>query len=136
VDALVLVGFSALVIALAATQDRSTVARGVLWVVWLGVVLGYEPLLVSRRGATVGHAAMNLCVLDNRTDRYLPFRRALVRAWLKGLLGLVSFFSMNFSRRHQAVHDILTGSSVRIRDAARARPHQYWARAPDGPGAA
>jgi hypothetical protein len=43
---------------------------------------------------------------------------------------------MNFSRRHQAVHDILTGSSVRIRDAARARPHQYWARAPDGPGAA
>ena len=68
---------------------------------------------------------MNLQVVDNGTQGPVSLAKALARFWLKALLGIFSFFTMSFSRRHQAVHDILTNSSVRIRDAAKAPPHHY-----------
>jgi uncharacterized RDD family membrane protein YckC len=64
-------------------------------------------------------------VVDNRTQRNVSLAKALARFGVKGVLGILSFFTMNFSRRHQAAHDILTNSSVQIRDATKAQPHHY-----------
>jgi uncharacterized RDD family membrane protein YckC len=81
--------------------------------------------MVWRFGGTIGHRTMNLRVVDNRTAGNVSLPKALARFIVKGLLGILSFFTMNFSRRHHAVHDILTGSSVQIRNPSKAQPHHY-----------
>jgi uncharacterized RDD family membrane protein YckC len=125
IDSLVLIAVSALVILLVGMVERFVALRIALIVSWWFVLLFYEPILVWRRGGTIGHYRMNLRVVDNQTGGNLSLLRAVIRFWLKVLLGIVSFLSMSFTRRHQAVHDILTDASVRMRDAARAQPHQY-----------
>lgn len=125
VDTVVLVVFSVLIFTLASYLERVDVARITLVIVWWAVLLLYEPVLVWRLGGTVGHRAMNLRVVDNRTEGNVSLFKALARFVIKGLLGTFSFLTMNFSRRHQALHDIVTKSSVRIRDATKARPEHY-----------
>ena len=68
---------------------------------------------------------MNLRVVDNRSGGNVSLLKALARLVVKGVLGIFSFFSMNLSRRHQAIHDILTRSSVQIKNPSRAQPHHY-----------
>jgi uncharacterized RDD family membrane protein YckC len=80
----------------------------------LALVLLYEPLLVSRRGATVGHAVTGMQVVDARTGRWPSFARSLARYLIKMVLGIPSFFTMALSRRHQAVHDMLTHTTVQV----------------------
>jgi uncharacterized RDD family membrane protein YckC len=125
IDSLVLIAVSALVILLVGMVERFVAIRIALIVSWWCVLLFYEPILVWRRGGTIGHYRMNLRVVDNQTGGNLSLLRAVIRFWLKVLLGIVSFLSMSFTRRHQAVHDILTDASVQMRDAARAQPHQF-----------
>jgi uncharacterized RDD family membrane protein YckC len=81
-----------------------------------GLLLLYEPILVTRRGATVGHRRANLHVVYDRTGDRPGFVRAFVRFVLKTILGPPSFLLMALTRRHQALHDRLTGTAVRIRD--------------------
>lgn len=76
----------------------------------------YEPLLVARRGATVGHRRANLHVVYDRTGEHPGFIRAFTRFVLKTILGPPSFLLMALTRRHQALHDRLTGTTVRIHD--------------------
>ena len=125
VDTVVLVLFSVLIFTLASYLERVDVVRITLVIAWWAVLLLYEPVLVWRWGGTVGHRAMNLRVVDNRSEGNVSLLKALARFVIKGLLGIFSFLTMNFSRRHQAVHDIVTQSSVRIRDATKARPEHY-----------
>ena len=89
---------------------------------WVVAVFLYEPVLVSWRGATIGHTVYNLVVLDSRTGRPPTLPRAVVRTILKNLLGLVSFVVMSLTRKHQALHDLATGTVVEAADATRARP--------------
>jgi uncharacterized RDD family membrane protein YckC len=89
------------------------------------LLLLYEPVLVARRGGTVGHGAANLRVVDERTGENPRFLRALSRYVLKTLLGLPSFLAMALTRRHQAVHDVLTRTTVRVRDIERASPIDF-----------
>jgi hypothetical protein len=94
----------------------------------LGAVVGfflYEPLMVSLLGGTVGHYLSNLRVVDNRTNRNVSFLKATARVAIKALLGWYSFITMPAAKRHQAVHDLLTGSTVQISDLARAKAHHY-----------
>ena len=125
IDSVVLIGFSVVVFLLASLFERLDVVRIALIVCWWLTILFYEPIMVWRFGGTIGHRAMNLRVVDNRTAGNVSLLKAVARLVVKGLLGVVSFFSMNFSRRHQAVHDILTGSSVQIRNPTKAQPHHY-----------
>ena len=125
VDTVVVLLFSVLIFSLASFLERVDAARIGLVIAWWVVLLLYEPVLVWRLGGTVGHRTMNLRVADNRTQGNVSLLKALTRFVLKALLGVFSFLTMNFSRRHQALHDIVTNSSVRIRDAARARPEHY-----------
>jgi uncharacterized RDD family membrane protein YckC len=99
----------------------STIAMP-LFFAWVAAFVVYEPLLVSWRGATVGHLAYNLRVLDRRTGRPPTLPKAIARTFIKSLLGLVSFVAMSLTRRHQALHDLATGTVVEMADLSRLNP--------------
>ena len=88
------------------------------WLLMLAVILLYDPVLVSRRGATVGHAGAQLRVIDARTGQWPTFARSFARNVVKIVLGVPSFFTMELSRRHQAVHDMLTQTTVQVAESA------------------
>jgi uncharacterized RDD family membrane protein YckC len=125
-DTVVLVAFSILVfVVLMPLLEHLDPARIGLVIAWWSAMFLYEPVLVWRLGGTLGHRAMNLQVVDNRTQGNISLPKSIARFAVKGLLGILSFFTMSFSRRHQAIHDILTNSSVRIRNPDKAEPHHY-----------
>jgi uncharacterized RDD family membrane protein YckC len=111
-------------ILIAVSVGNAAFSRILAFVVALFFVL-YEPLLVSRTGGTVGHWYTNLRVVDDRTGGNLPLRTAFIRAAIKAVLGVYSFVVMMATRRNQAVHDLLTHSTVQIRDTAKAQPHHF-----------
>jgi uncharacterized RDD family membrane protein YckC len=98
---------------------------GMLMPALIAMFVFYEPLMVTVFGATVGHRAMNLRVVDSRSGLRLGFLRAMVRFLLKVIVGVVSFVFMAVSRRHQALHDLAAGSVVIIHDRSRASEPQY-----------
>ncbi len=114
--------FGAILIAVAVGNE--IFSRILAFGVVLFLVL-YEPLLVSRTGGTVGHWFTNLRAVDDRTGGNLSLRTAFIRAGIKAFLGVYSFVIMLATRRNQALHDLLTHSTVQIRDAAKARPHHF-----------
>jgi uncharacterized RDD family membrane protein YckC len=91
----------------------------------VSVWLLYEPILVSLTGSTIGHYQTNLRVVDNRTHGNISFMKAVARVVIKGLLGIYSFVTMATTSRHQAVHDLLTRSTVQIRDRSNAKSRDY-----------
>lgn len=91
----------------------------------IAALLLYEPVLVSLTGGTLGHYLTNLRVVDNRSGGNVSFLKACARLVIKSVLGLYSFVILAATRRNQAVHDLLTRSTVQIRDLARALPGQY-----------
>ena len=68
---------------------------------------------------------MVLRVVDDTTGGRIGFWKAVLRFWIKGILGILSFLTIAFTRGHQAIHDLYTFSTVQIRDAAKAQPHHY-----------
>jgi hypothetical protein len=127
-----LVLVASLSVAVALQSDH--LARAVGFAVVIGVLL-YEPLLVSFTGGTVGHHLSNLRVVDDRTHANVSFLKAVARVVIKAILSWYSFLSMAVARRHQAVHDLLTRSTVQIRDPAKASPHHYSSERADLPAA-
>lgn len=125
IDLVVMILFSALVFWILPSMSQHPSVRSSLAVIWWGGILLYDPAMVAWQGGTIGHRLQNLRVVDNRTGGNLSFLKALGRFALKAPLGLISFGSMAFSKRHQAIHDILTRSTVQMRDSARALPYQY-----------
>jgi uncharacterized RDD family membrane protein YckC len=97
----------------------------VLGALVIATLLLYEPVLVSFTGGTLGHHFTNLRVVDDRSGGNVGFLKACARVVLKGVLGWYSFVILAATRRNQAVHDLLTRSTVQIRDPARARSGQY-----------
>ncbi len=114
--------FGAVLVATTVGNNNVSRALGILVVIAL---LLYEPVLVSFTGGTLGHYFSNLRVVDERSGRNVSFLKACARVVIKGVLGLYSFIVMTATRRNQAVHDLLTGSTVQIRDPAKALPYQY-----------
>ena len=126
-DVLVLIGFSTVVFLLIPSGDESPALRLFLWVLWWSGLFLYEPVMIAWRGSTLGHLAFNLKVVDDHTGGNPSFAKALGRLPLKSLLGVFTFVSMSFSRRHQAFHDMITGTTVQVRDPGRALPqHFVW----------
>jgi uncharacterized RDD family membrane protein YckC len=122
----VIVLFIAMVagLAIAVSLKTDSVARIVGFSV-AGFWLLYEPLMVSFAGGTIGHRRTNLRVVDDRTHGNLSLLKALARSVIKGALGWVSFVTMLVTRRSQAVHDLLTRSTVQVRDQSIAGPTLY-----------
>src|SRR5262245_19533438 len=124
IDAIVIMVaiFSAVFIAVTLNSDH--LARTLGFSIAIGWLL-YEPLLVALTGSTVGHYLCNLRVVDNRTGGNINFFKAVVRSVLKAVLGWLSFVTMATTRRHQAIHDLATNSTVQIRNLTKASPHHY-----------
>jgi uncharacterized RDD family membrane protein YckC len=110
-------------LALGITVQSDNFSRG-LGVAVIAALLLYEPVLVSATGGTLGHYFTNLRVVDERGGN-VSFLKACARVILKGTLGWFSFVIMAATRRNQAVHDLLTRSTVQIRDLSKAMPGQY-----------
>lgn len=119
-----IVMFGAVLLAASVGNDNFSRGLGILAVV---VLVLYEPILVSRMGGTLGHYFTNLRVVNDRGGGNIGFARACARVVIKGVLGLYSFVILAATRRNQAVHDLLTRSTVQIRDPAKASPAQYIA---------
>lgn len=113
--------FGALALAVTVQSDGFSRALGILVLI---VLVLYEPVLVSRTGGTLGHHFTNLRVVDDRGGN-VSFLKACARLVVKGVLSWYSFVIMAATRRNQAVHDLLTRSTVQIRDPAKASPGQY-----------
>jgi uncharacterized RDD family membrane protein YckC len=96
-----------------------------IFALWLGFAFLYEPVLVWRRGATLGHAWANIRVVDLRSGGNPTFIQAGIRFLLKAVAGLLAFVFMGTTRRHQALHDIVCGTTVEIRDPERADGVDY-----------
>ena len=124
IDAIVVILaiFGAVFIAVTFNSDH--LARTLGFTVAIGWLL-YEPLLVALTGSTVGHYLCNLRVVDNKTGGNINFFKAVARTVLKAVLGWLSFVTMATTRRHQAIHDLATNSTVQIRNLAQASPHHY-----------
>src|SRR3954469_21930128 len=114
--------FGATFVAVTVANDSFSRVFGCM--VILGLLL-YEPVLVSVTGGTLGHHLNNLRVVDERTGGNVSFLKACARVVIKGLLSWYSFVILAATRRNQAIHDLLTRSTVQIRNAANARPDQY-----------
>lgn len=114
--------FSALLVASTVAIDSVSRALGIA--VIAALVL-YEPVLVSFTGGTVGHHLTNLRVVDDATGGNVGFLKACARLLIKGFLGWYSFVIIAATRRNQAIHDLVTRSTVQIRDPAKARPGQF-----------
>jgi hypothetical protein len=118
----ILMMFGSLFVAATVRSDEFSVYLG------FGIVallLLYEPVLVALAGGTIGHILSNLRVVDNRTQGNISFPKALARFVIKTVLGWWSFITMATTLRHQAVHDLLTASTVQIRNLAQASPNHY-----------
>ena len=88
--------------------------------------VSYEPLMIARYAGTFGHRSANIRIVRASDGSLLPFWRAVIRTFVKQLLGLPSLLFMFGTRRAQAFHDIAAGSEVRIRDARRAIGTDYF----------
>lgn len=132
VDAVVL-AFALVAIVLSISVTEAIPGAGRVGVFLMAAVLVfYEPFLVAWRGATVGHMRANLRVVYDRTGERPGFVRAFVRYVIKSIFGAASFLLMALTRRHQALHDRLTGTTVRIHDRDVAREADIaWERSAD-----
>lgn len=99
-----------------ATASESEIAAQTIGVIGILLVVFYEPVMVWAKGGTFGHMICNLRVVDDRTLGNPGFFKATVRFIVKLLLGWFSFLTMMASRRHRAVHDVLVGSTVQLRN--------------------
>lgn len=114
--------FGAVMLAISVENDNFSRVLGFLVIATL---LLYEPVLVSFTGGTLGHRFTNLRVVDDRSGGNVSFLKACARVVLKGVLGWYSFVILAATRRNQAIHDLLTRSTVQIRDPAKALSGQY-----------
>jgi uncharacterized RDD family membrane protein YckC len=113
--------FGALGLAITVRSDNFS---RVLGFAAIAALLLYEPVLVSTTGGTLGHHFTNLRVVDDRGGN-ISFLKACARVIIKVTLGWFSFVILAATSRNQAIHDLLTRSTVQIRDSSEARPDQY-----------
>jgi len=113
-----------LVIIASSTEDVPGTGRAFVILV-IGWAVLYEPLQVWLFGGTIGHRRVNLRVVSDRTGGPPSFPVSFARFVIKGILGFPSFISMAFTRRYQAIHDLLTGTTVQLRDVSIAGDDDY-----------
>ena len=92
-------------------------------VVILGIFL-LEPFLVATTGGTIGHHLRGIKVVNSKTMSAPGIVRATLRFIAKTLFGLFSLVAVVTSRKHQAVHDYLSGSMVVIKNPGTLPAHE------------
>src|SRR5205823_4882657 len=122
--AIIGVVFVILIVVGSATEDIPGSGR-IFLALLFGWLLLYEPVQVWRYGGTIGHRRANLRVVADSTGGAPTFPVSFARFLVKSFLGFPSFISMAFTRRHQAMHDLLTGTTVQLRDLSTATSNDY-----------
>lgn len=89
-------------------EENTLNVRIILAVIFLFV---YEPLLTSRL-CTLGQRITGIRIRKFVNHERLSFPGALLRFMIKGLLGIISFFSIIFSKDKRAIHDYASDSIV------------------------
>jgi len=125
IDTAVVAGVNIALLALGEFGESVPGSDRIVLLLVVGIVFLYEPLFICLRGATIGHAAKHLRVISMTTGEPPSFLQALARYLIKMSLGLPSFVTMVFSRRHQAVHDMLTQTTVQLSLSADADVDDY-----------
>jgi len=87
-------------------------------VLLVAVIVLYEPLFVSYRGATVGHRLMGIKIIDATTKRRLSLPRSFIRSLLKVVLGVVAIAGAYIDKREQFLHDRIIGSRALLTNVA------------------
>ena len=126
IDWMIFLILTAAALAIATAMQSNNVGR-ILGFTFVAILLLYEPVLVPLTGGTVGHYLCNLRVIDDRTGGNISVLKAAARALIKSVLGVYSFITMGTTLRHQALHDVLTRSTVQIRNLADAKAYHYSA---------
>ena len=119
-DSVVMVVAFVLILFSAAATDIAGAGRVAVFGL-AALFLLYEPVMVAHWGGTLGHRWANLRVVSENTGGNPGFWRAFFRFIVKSVLGLPSFIFMALTRRHQALHDRVAGTTVRIHDLSSAR---------------
>lgn len=97
--------------------------------IYAGILVGvtvfvFEPLLVTVTGGTLGHHLLGMGVRQRRTGENLNIFAASLRFILKVVLGLPSLVSVVTARQHQALHDLVVGSIVVVREPSTKPAHE------------
>jgi uncharacterized RDD family membrane protein YckC len=118
VDLIILfVGQLAIVLILVVISGGSELAPALGYLIAVILALIYEPFFLSSNyQATPGKMALNIKVVDENNGR-LSFIRALgrsiVKQFVSGILTLgLGFLAAAFTKRKQALHDLMIGSVV------------------------
>jgi hypothetical protein len=124
IDWIIFLVLMAAVLSITAALQSDHIGR-ILGFTFLALLFFYEPVLVPLTGGTIGHYLCNLRVVDDRTNGNIGFLKAAARATIKSVFGIYSFITMGTTLRHQALHDVLTRSTVQIRNFAKAKAFHY-----------
>jgi uncharacterized RDD family membrane protein YckC len=117
VDTIIFMIILAAALAVAVSFASDNIARIVGFTV-AATWLFYEPLLVSLTGGTIGHYLYNMRVVDDRGGN-VNFLKAVARV----LINRCSAGTPSLP-----AYDLLTSSTVEIRDLAKAQPHHFRGR--------
>lgn len=81
-----------------------------------------EPFLVSFTGGTIGHHLLKLRVRKIKEDKNINIVVAIVRFFMKIMLGWMSLVLVLITKRHQAIHDYLL-STIVVNKSSESLPH-------------
>ena len=71
-----------------------------------------EPVMVAISGGTIGHHMLGIQVQSSNSGKNLNILLALLRFVIKTFLGWLSLIFVLITKRHQAIHDLLSMSVV------------------------
>jgi uncharacterized RDD family membrane protein YckC len=125
VDTAIVFGVIIVVVIVGDAADSIPGSGRLAWLLMFAALFLYEPLFIWRRGATIGHTRNQLTVIDDRTGRRPGLAQAFARYCLKVILGIPSFVTMALTRKHQAVHDLLTRTTVQLAADADAQSYEF-----------
>jgi len=96
----------------AAVAIGTPIAAQASVIAYIAILLLYEPVCIAVAGGTIGHLSLNLRVVRASDLGRVSFARALVRTVVKGVLGIWVFAAVYFTRKSQALHDLVAGTVV------------------------
>ncbi|MTI29711.1 RDD family protein [Xanthovirga aplysinae] len=89
------------------------VGRPIALTVFVIFVLLYEPIMLTKFGATIGHQTVNIKVVSIKDhDQRISIFNGIIRIVIKAIFGWASFLTINFNSNHRAIHDFMSSSIV------------------------
>jgi uncharacterized RDD family membrane protein YckC len=73
----------------------------------------YDPILTAFTGGTIGHKLMQLKIKQFKDpQKNISLLAALLRFFIKGMLGWISFFTVTGNANKRAIHDLISGAII------------------------